>query len=122
MGRLREKMPVKTREAKAVGPRRHEKRRGHRMNSRVPVHLEWDDAKGQRVSVEAHTRVVNPYGCMVVLEHDLNLEHRLALTNTATGASNSAVIVWKGNQRPEGDWEYGVELVAPEMDFWGLEL
>jgi hypothetical protein len=114
-------MPVKTREAKAVGLQRHEKRRGHRMNSRVPVRLEWDDAKGRRVSVEAHTRVVNPYGCMVVLEHDLKLEHRLALTNVATDTSNSAVIVWKGNQRPEG-WEYGVELVAPEMDFWGLEL
>ena len=114
-------MPVKTREAKAVGPRHHEKRRGHRMNSRVHVRLEWDDPKGRRVRVEAHTRVVNPYGCMVVLEHDLKLEHRLALTNVATDTSNSAVIVWKGNQRPEG-WEYGVELVAPEMDFWGLEL
>jgi len=29
--------------------------------------------------------------------------------------------VWKGNSRPDG-WEYGVELIAPEMDFWGLEL
>ena len=56
------------------------------------------------------------------LEHDLKLEHRLALTNIATSTSNSAVIVWKGNKRPEGGWEYGVELVAPEMDFWGLEL
>jgi hypothetical protein len=46
----------------------------------------------------------------------------VALTNVATQTSNSAVIVWKGTQRPEGGWEYGVELVAPEMDFWGLEL
>jgi hypothetical protein len=114
-------MPVKTRESKSVGTRRHEKRRGHRMNSRVPVRLEWDELNGRRLSVEAHTRVVNPYGCMVVLEHDLKLEHRVALTNTATNTSNAAIIVWKGNQRPEG-WEYGVELVAPEMDFWGLEL
>jgi len=29
--------------------------------------------------------------------------------------------VWKGNPRPEG-WEYGIELVGPDMDFWGLEL
>ena len=46
----------------------------------------------------------------------------VSLTNIATQTSNSAVIVWKGNERPEGGWEYGVELVAPEMDFWGLEL
>jgi len=115
-------MPVKTRETKPAGARFSEKRRGHRMNSRVPVRLEWNDPKGRRQSEEAHTRVVNPYGCMVVLEHDLKLEHRLALTNIATDTSNSAVVVWKGNPRPEGGWEYGVELVAPEMDFWGLEL
>lgn len=115
-------MPVKTRELKSVAPRHSESRRGRRMNSRVPIRLEWDDDKGRRCSVEAHTRVVNPYGCMVVLDHDLKLEHRLALTNVATETSNSAVVVWKGTQRPEGGWEYGVELVAPEMDFWGLEL
>jgi hypothetical protein len=85
------------------------------------VRLEWDAAAGPRLSVEAHTRVVNPYGCMVVLEQSLNLEHRIALTNLTNGASTAAIIVWKGNQRPDG-WEYGVELVAPEMDFWGMEL
>jgi len=92
------------------------------MNSQVPVRLEWDLQTGKRIKVEAHTRVVNPYGCMVVLEHDLPLEHRVALTNVAMNASNAAVIVWKSDERPEGGWEYGVELVAPAMDFWGLEL
>jgi hypothetical protein len=114
-------MPLKTKESKLIGSPVHEKRRGHRMNSRVPVRLEWDAAAGPRLSVEAHTRVVNPYGCMVVLEQSLNLEHRIALTNLSNGASTAAIIVWKGNQRPDG-WEYGVELVAPEMDFWGMEL
>ena len=114
-------MPVKTRAAIAVSDRYREKRRGHRMNSRVPVRLEWDDDTGKRVSVEAHTRIVNPYGCMVVLQHSLNLEQRLALTNLAIKSSNAAIIVWKGNSRPDG-WEYGVELIAPEMDFWGLDL
>jgi hypothetical protein len=114
-------MQVKLRETKRIGSRHHEKRRGRRMNSRVPVRLEWDDETGKRISVEAHTRVVNPYGCMVVLKHELSLEHRLALTNVISHTSNAAIIVWKGNQRPDG-WEYGVELVAPEMDFWGLDL
>jgi len=114
-------MQVNVRESKRIGSRHHEKRRGRRMNSRVPVRLEWDDETGKRVSAEAHTRVVNPYGCMVVLKYELNLEHRLALVNLISNTSNAAIIVWKGNQRPDG-WEYGVELVAPEMDFWGLEL
>jgi hypothetical protein len=114
-------MPVKTREHKKLGTRNDEARRGRRMNSRVPVRLEWDVANGKRVSVQAHTRVVNPYGCMIVLQESLELEHRLALTNLAVETSNAAVIVWKGAPRPDG-WEYGIELVAPEMDFWGLEL
>ncbi|HVO57246.1 MAG TPA: hypothetical protein VMT51_06050 [Dongiaceae bacterium] len=105
---------------KNIGGRYSDKRRGSRMNSRVHVRAEWD-ADGRRAAVEAYTRVVNPYGCMVILKDSLNLEHRLSLTNLATGTSNAAVIVWKGNPRPEG-WEYGIELVAPDMDFWGLEL
>ena len=84
----------KTKETKTIGSPVHEKRRGHRMNSRVPVRLEWDVTSGKRQSVEAHTRVINPYGCMVVLAHSLDLEQRLALTNLASGASNAAVIVW----------------------------
>ena len=114
-------MSLKLRENKQVAAHYREKRRGRRMNSRVPVRLEWDDEAGKRTSVEAHTRIVNPYGCMVVLQQSLNLEHRIALTNLISQSSNAAVIVWKGNARPDG-WEYGVELVAPEMDFWGLEL
>jgi hypothetical protein len=114
-------MPVKVRENKKLGHRSREARRGRRMNSRVPVRLEWDGDAGKRHTVEAHTRVVNPYGCMLVLPDSLGLEHRLALTNLANDTSNAAIVVWKGNQRPEG-WEYGIELVAPEMDFWGLEL
>ncbi len=114
-------MSVKLRDSKQVVARYREKRRGRRMNSRVPVRLEWENGGGKRISVEAHTRIVNPYGCMVVLQQELALEHRLALTNLATSTSNAAVIVWKGAPRPDG-WEYGVELVAPEMDFWGIEL
>jgi hypothetical protein len=114
-------MSVTLRESKQIGSRFREKRRGRRMNSRVPVRLEWEGDAGNRFNLEAHTRVVNPYGCMLVLDRALDIDHRLALTNLATQASNAAVVVWKGNQRPEG-WEYGIELVAPEMDFWGLEL
>jgi hypothetical protein len=114
-------MPVSLREDKRKDARHQENRRGRRMNSRVPVRLEWDGEGGKRTSAEAHTRIVNPYGCMVVLAESLQLEQRVALTNLATNTSNAALIVWKGNPQT-GSWEYGLELVAPDMDFWGLEL
>lgn len=107
-------------EASLVAKQR-EKRRGVRLNSRVPVMIEWTEDSGKKARAQATTRIVNPYGCMVVLRVELNLEQRVHLTNLASKLSNPAVIVWKGNVRPEGV-EVGIELVSPEMDFWGLQL
>jgi hypothetical protein len=50
-----------------------EQRRGIRMNSQVRVALEWDSGGGLRRG-EAHTRVVGPYGCLVVLPQNLNVD------------------------------------------------
>jgi hypothetical protein len=103
-------------------PKITEKRRGKRLNSRVPVAVEWQQGDSDDIHrEEAFTRVVGPYGCLVVLHEDLELEQALRIVNLATNTSNSAIIVWKGNHRPDG-WELGIELVRPEMDFWGLEL
>ena len=114
-------MTVKLRELKEAGVRYGEKRRGRRMNSRVPIRLEWEGADAKRNTLDAIPRTVNPYGCMVFLPETLEVEQRLALVNMATQTSNAAIVVWKGNQQPEG-WEYGIELVAPDMEFWGIEL
>lgn len=97
-----------------------ERRRGVRMNSRVHIAVEWEE-NGKTVREEAITRMVSPYGCLVILRHDLALEHRLRLTNLDLRNTVDAVIVWRGNERSEGR-ELGLELVNPEMDFWGLEL
>jgi hypothetical protein len=114
-------MTVKLHELKEVGTKYGEKRRGRRMNSRVQIRLEWESPSGARQCIDTHTRIVNPYGCMVVLSAPLELDQRLALTNLVLNTSNAAVVVWKGNRQPDG-WEYGIELVAPDMEFWGLEL
>ena len=99
----------------------HEKRRGVRMNSRVPVAVEWEDTGGRTRREEALTRVVSPYGCLVVLPEDLAIEQRLEVVNVATRQSISGVVVWKGTERSEG-WELGIELLQPPLDFWGVDL
>lgn len=98
-----------------------DRRRGVRLNSRVPVSIEWKGGDGRPLRAEVHTRIVSPYGCLVVLPHNLELEQPLQLTNHATRQSSAGVVVWKGHERTEG-WELGIELIAPAMDFWGLEL
>jgi len=99
----------------------HDKRRGARVNSRVPVLIEWQGEGGTTVKEEAHTRIVGPYGCLAVLPQKLELEQCVRVTNPANRHTSPAVVVWNGNERTEG-WELGFELVDPEMDFWGLDL
>ncbi len=119
--RLRsEEHGVSFREEVAREARFREKRRGVRLNSRVPVAIEWE-VEGTQIRAEAYTRVVGAYGCLLVLPHDLAVDQRVRLTNLASGQSSPAVVVWKGNEGADG-WELGIELVDPEMDFWGLEL
>ncbi len=99
----------------------HDKRRGVRLNSRVQVAVQWEAEGGRKVNEEAQTRVVGPYGCLVVLSQKLELEQRVRMTNLVTRQSSLGVVVWNGNERAEG-WELGIELIDPEMGFWGLEL
>jgi len=104
----------------AQEPKYQAKRRGVRVNSRVPVRV-VGQFEGSSFQLDAHTRVVGPYGCLAVIPKEFSVEQQIELLNQANQRSNAAVVVWKGNQRVEGR-EYGIELIEPEMDFWGLEL
>lgn len=101
--------------------RNRRKRRGPRMNSRVPVTIEWGESAGPRSFEPGYTRVVNNYGCLLVSPKEINTHQRLRLTNIATRQAAEAIVVWKGAQRPDG-WDLGVELVGANLDFWGVEL
>lgn len=102
-------------------PKITEKRRGVRMNSRVPVAVEWQELGGGTVREQTFTRVISPYGCLVVLPKALSIEQNLRVVNLATEQVNGGVVVWKGIEQAEG-WELGIALTQPPMDFWGLEL
>jgi len=97
------------------------KRRGPRMNSRVPVSLEWDGKAGPLQFESGFTRVVNNYGCLVVSPREIEPKQRLRVTNLATRRAAEGVVVWKGPQRTDG-WDLGVELLAADLDFWGVDL
>ena len=112
---------MNTREDVARESKWRERRRGSRLNSTVPVAIEWEDTEGKTVRAEAQTRMVGPYGCLVILPHSLSLDQKVRLTNLATQQTAGASLVWKGKERVEG-WEWGIELVEYQHDFWGLEI
>jgi hypothetical protein len=106
--------------ARPTAPTGREKRRGERLNSRIPITVEWS-TDGQLLRKEAKTRVVGPYGCMAVIPMNLEVKQSIQLTNMVSKQSNAAVVVWRGQQQPDG-WELGIELLNPQMGFWGIEL
>ena len=91
------------------------------MNSRVPVEIEWDGKAGPRYFESGFTRVVNGYGCLLVSPREAELKQKLRLTNLVNREMADGVVVWKGTQRPDG-WDLGIELVAANLDFWGVDL
>jgi hypothetical protein len=98
-----------------------QKRRGPRMNSRVPVTIQWKGPGGPAIQEPAITRVVNAYGCLLVSPKEVELQQRLRVTNLATRRAVDGHVVWKGMQRPDG-WDVGVEFISADQNFWGVEL
>jgi hypothetical protein len=101
--------------------RMRSKRRGPRMNSRVPVTIEWRGNGGPLRFEAGFTRVVNNYGCLLVSPREIGVRERVRVTNLATRETANGVVVWKGTQRSDG-WDLGVELLTADLNFWGVEL
>jgi hypothetical protein len=101
--------------------RMRKKRRGPRMNSRVPVTIQWGGHAEPLSQERAITRVVNAYGCLLVTPKEVELQQRLRVTNLATRRAVDGHVVWKGMQRSDG-WDVGVEFISADQNFWGVEL
>lgn len=97
------------------------KRRGPRMNSRVPVTIEWNGVVGPLHFEAGFTRVINPYGCLLASPREIQMREKLRITNLVTKQIADGLVVWNGAQRPDG-WDIGVELIAADLDFWGVDL
>ena len=92
----------------------------HRVNSRIPVRLEWTEASDHHLA-DGYTMDVCRQGCLLISAREFALNQRIRLTNLATQQTVNGIMVWKGPNAHPG-WELGVELLNPPYDFWGLEI
>jgi len=90
-----------------------------RLNSRVAVAVEWDDA-GRSLRAEGYTVDIAPTGCLAVVPQGFTVGQRLRLINLTNQISCEAILVWRGHEGRTG-WELGLELREPTADFWGLD-
>ena len=94
-------------------------RAGVRLNSRVPVAIEWKE-EGRELRAEGYTTDISPKGCLAVVPQGFALGQRLKLVNLLNGNRSEVVLIWRGHEG-RGGWELGLELQEPPADFWGVE-
>jgi len=95
-------------------------RAGKRLNSRVPISVEWTEL-GRPYSAQGWTIDVGPKGCLAVVPQGFVIGQRLKLVNLVNKNSCEAILVWRGHEGHTG-WELGLELQGPGEDFWGLDI
>jgi hypothetical protein len=94
-------------------------RAGKRVNSRVRVAVEWDEARAHH-SVEGWTIDIGPKGCLAIVPQGFAVGQRLRLVNLVNGNAGDAILIWRGHEGRTG-WELGLELQDFREDFWGLD-
>ena len=101
---------------------RRQLRAGVRVNSKVKkvkAVVERKD-EGRVARAEGHTMDVSAYGCMAVVPEGFEVGEELRLINLINQKECEAVLVWRG-QRGATGWEVGMQLRAPEPNFWELD-
>jgi hypothetical protein len=106
-------------EASAIPKRMQFVRAGVRVNSRVPVHIEWEE-NGEARAVDGYTMDVSGKGCLVIAPQAIGVGLKLNMTNSANSKQTEAVLIWRGHEARLG-WELGIELLNPPGDFWAVE-
>jgi len=90
-----------------------------RLNSRVPLGVEWNEG-GEQHSEIGYTVDVSPKGCLAIVPQGFPVGQRLRLVNKVNGNSSDAILIWRGHEGRSG-WELGLELQGQQDDFWGVD-
>jgi len=94
-------------------------RAGKRVNSRVPVAVEWQEDRMSHTA-QGWTVDISPKGCLVVVPQAFPLGQEVDLVNLVNQNVSHAILVWRGHEGRTG-WELGLKLQDPPEDFWGLD-
>ena len=105
------------------------RRRELRVEVVIPLNVTWQDDKNQPHEVAGHTKVVNKYGCLLIVDAPIPSETDIRLFNPATLSSITARQVAHGTTDTQGRQSvllelgkpFGVELDNPDPDFWGAD-
>ena len=104
-------------------------RREPRVEVEIPLTVTWYDDRNQPHEAASHTKVINKYGCLLIVDATIPRETDIRLFNPATLSSITARPVARGTTDTQGRQSvllelvkpFGVELDKPDPDFWGVD-
>jgi hypothetical protein len=93
------------------------RRRSERVVLRVPVHLSAVMPGGKRISIEAHTLVVNAHGGLLDIGIEMVRGQQIRLSNSKTDiVATGKVLRVEGSE--EGRFSVAFEFECPAPHFW----
>lgn len=98
-------------------------RRTDRVALTLLLEVSGFDSQGQEFNSPARTLQINRNGAVILLDHDLKAEQRMIMQRRApseSGRRSEVRVVGQFGRQDEG-YIYGVEILDPAADLWGVE-
>ena len=95
-------------------------RRSTRVFRRMPVKASGKDHAGKKFHEACETVVVNAYGGLLLLKHEIKDGEMIVLENPATQEEQECRVVFLGEPSDRGQ-RVGVEFLTPSPRFWGVD-
>src|SRR6266446_10243153 len=95
-------------------------RRSSRVFHKMRVQAQGRGHNGKKFRETCETLVVNGYGGLLLLKHEIDDGEMLVLTHPETMEEQECRVVYLGE--PAERQRVGVEFLTPAPRFWGLDL
>jgi hypothetical protein len=93
------------------------RRRSERVVLRVPVHLSAVMPGGKRISIEAHTLVVNAHGGLLDIGTEMVKGQQIRLSNSKTDIVATGKVL-RVERSEDGRFSIAFEFECPAPHFW----
>src|SRR5438128_12695452 len=85
-------------------------RAGQRVNSRVPVAVEWEENRS-RHTAQGWTVDISPKGCLAVVPQGFAVGQKLDLVNLVNKNVSKATLIWRGHEAAQGgSWVWSCKI------------
>ena len=96
------------------------RRRSSRVFHKMRVQAQGRGHNGKKFRETCETVVVNGFGGLLVMKHEVNDGEMLVITNPETQEELECRIVYLGDLGAKGQ-RVGIEFLTPAPRFWGVE-